>query len=36
MSPEKPAAQRSPWKPSMSWLLVFLPVVLGLEFSHSQ
>ena len=36
MSSAKPAAKSSPWKPSMSWLLVFLPVVLGLEFSHSQ
>jgi len=36
MSAAKPAAKSSPFKPSMSWLLVFLPVVLGLEFSHSQ
>jgi Ca2+:H+ antiporter len=36
MSAAKPAATSSPFKPSLSWLLVFLPVVLGLEFSHSQ
>ncbi len=36
MSSAKSAARRSPFKPSMSWLLVFLPVVLALEFSHSQ
>jgi Ca2+:H+ antiporter len=36
MSRAKPATKSSPWKPSMSWLLVFLPIVLGLEFSHSQ
>lgn len=35
MSSPKPAAKNSPWKPSMSWLLVFLPVVLTLELSHS-
>ncbi|MEO8197507.1 MAG: calcium/proton exchanger [Thermoanaerobaculia bacterium] len=26
----------SPFRPSLSWLLVFVPVVLGLELSHSQ
>jgi Ca2+:H+ antiporter len=36
MSPAKPVARRSPFKPSLSWLLAFVPVVLGLEFTHSQ
>lgn len=36
MSTAEPAARSNPFKPSMSWLLVFLPIVLVLEFSHSQ
>lgn len=36
MSASGPAAKSSPFKPSMSWLLVFLPVVLALELSHAQ
>jgi Ca2+:H+ antiporter len=36
MSSSKPHAKSNPFKPSLSWLLIFLPVVLTLEFSHSK
>jgi len=36
MTRAKPLGTRSPFAPSLSWLLVFLPVVLALELGHSQ
>ncbi len=36
MTPATPAARRSPFRPSLSWLLAFVPAVLALEFTHSR
>ena len=35
MTHSQPSSRRSLFAPSLSWLLVFVPVVLALEFSHS-
>ena len=36
MTSAKPAPKSNPFKPSMSWLLIFVPAVVALELTHSQ
>ena len=36
MTPAKPRGAKSPFAPSLSWLLIFVPVVLALELGHAQ
>ncbi len=36
MTLAKPGGARSPFAPSLSWLLIFVPVVLALELGHVQ
>ena len=36
MTRAAPATKSNPFRPSLSWLLVFVPAVLALEFTHSK
>ncbi len=36
MTPATPRTGRSPFAPSLSWLLVFVPVVVALELAHAD
>ena len=36
MTRATPATKSNPFRPSLSWLLVFVPAVLALEFTHSK
>ena len=36
MTSARPASKSNPFKPSLSWLLIFVPAVIALELTHSK